>query len=399
MHNPDNGQRAIKIITPRANARDALAVETVLAALSDIQPFALELGGVPGENLIVARGDAGTVEHVLAHLRNAYPQCEFEDLPPDCDPAHVRATVRLGVELRLRDKAYLPIRTHVSREGRVTHDDYARAADPMIGVLSAMDGLQDGEACLAQFVLQPMPDDWSKYWRGSTADVGERAKVTPGGLQVLLLSALGPGFIGFGLLFLFLAVASRQGPLFWMCTFAFLASGAGMLIWRFRLSSPPDPVVVKQKVNQSAFRVWARVFVSADTWREAAMRLEQIKAAFRAYNLPGGNGFVFVDLPDDVRPRTLDASGDPFLAWLPWLGYARLPWKQQPILSVSEVAALWHLPHGESGLQQVAYTSSRRVAPLPYQVADGVWIGTSRRPGAYGPGASAARGSGQGVRS
>ncbi len=52
------------------------------------------------------------------------------------------------------------------------------------------------------------------------------------------------------------------------------------------------------------------------------------------------------------------------------------------ILNVSELAALWHLPHGEAGVQGIAYTSSRQLlAPAGVLAEDGVWIGQSRAAG------------------
>ncbi|MGQ9889815.1 MAG: hypothetical protein ACUVSX_15220, partial [Aggregatilineales bacterium] len=383
--------RLVKIIVPRGNQRDVLAVETFFGALADegaaFQPFALEIAATARERMFLVRGRSATVDLVLGQLRLAYPQCEFEDVPPEEDPAGPPegAGVRVSFELRLREPAYLPIRTHVSREGRVTNNDFGSLmADPMIAVLSGMsDDLGGGaerERCLIQFIPRPMPDDWSKYWRGGAGDVGERAKVTPTQMAITLLSALGPMSIGFGLLMTALAVLG-QGLGMALLAALFILGGVGMIYWRFRLPSAPDALLVKQKVSQAAFRVWARVFITADSAARAYARADRVKAALRGYNMAGANGFVFVELPPDLRPQTLDFSGDPFLENLPFLGLVRPPKAQMPILNVSEMAVLWHLPHSESGLQGVAYTSSRRILPLPRAVAKGTLIGHSEMQG------------------
>ncbi len=377
-----SGQLIFKIITPHANTRDALAVESLLATCNVSQPFALELTANAYESMIQLRGSQHATQMAMSQLRSAYPQCEFEEPSPERDSAQNHGQHRRVAELRLREPAYLPIRTHITREGRVGNDDFAQAADPMVGVLAAMDDLNPGEVCLVQYILKPMPDDWARYWRGTTADVGERAKLTPLHLFGILLSAFGPFLLGVGMLFLVLATVGQQGIGALLSAVILFVIGSGLLYWRFHLPSPPDPMLIKQKINQTAFRVWARVFVTANDLASAENRLDQIKSAFRAYNLAGGNGFVFVDAPADLRPQTLDtAGGDPFLSRVPFVGYLRLPWQQQPILSVSEVAALWHLPHWEAGLQRIAYTSSKRLSPLPEQVAEGVLIGESAAQG------------------
>ena len=378
-------QHLARIITPRANSRDALAVETTLATLADTNNFALEIAADSHELMFLVRGSPIVLERVKAQLSTAYPQCEFEDVCPEYDPAPSVGPIRRILELRLRAPTHLPIRTPVTRLGRVSNDDYAQGADPLVGLLAAMDNLAPSEVCLIQYVLRPMPDDWASYWRGATADVGERAKTMPANLLVILLSAFGPFLLGVSLLYLLLATVGQQGIGSALAAAVLFAAGSGLLFWRFRLPSPPDPVLVKQKTAQSAFRVWIRVFITAADSYRAEDRIGRLKAAFRAYNLAGGNGFTFVDLPSDLRPQTLDESGDPFRSSWPLIGSRRLPWEQQPVLSVSEVAALWHLPHSESGLQRIAYTSSKRLSPLPQQVADGVYIGASMSAGRVVP--------------
>ena len=366
-------QRLVKIIPPRDNSRDALAVETLLSALADEDPFALELAATPNERMILVRGQSAVVERVLSQLRSAYPQCGFADLPPKRDPLLPQAPARRACELRLREASHLPIRTFVSRPGRLSGDDFSRGADPMIGVLAAMDGLASHEACGAQFILKPMPPDWSKYWRGAQHDVGERAKLTPSGLGITLLGALGPACIGFGALLIALAAAASSSLAFWLFAFSLIVVGAFMLFARFRIASPPDPVLVTQKTNSPAFRVWVRLFVFAATDQNAETRMRQLLSAFSAYNLPGGNGFVQAPLPDSVQPQALDESSDPLLR--------RLPGQQQPVLNAAEVAALWHLPHGEAGMQGLAIGGSKQLAPLPEQVSEGVLVGQANRQG------------------
>lgn len=374
MQQPDVNLRAVKIILPRANDRDALAAEVFIAALAGSEPVTLEIAGVPGERMFILRGPLRAMTRALHGVRNAYPQCELVDLEGTHDPALLKAPSQTGFELRLRDPAYLPIRTHVSREGRATFDDFAQAADPMIGLLAAMDGLEDGESCLAQFTISPMGDDWARFWRGQANDVDARVKAAPSAISARLLTTYLIGAAVFGGMMLGLGILGRAPNLVVFGLIGLTISGA-LFGLRLRLPSPPDPALIQQKVTQSAFRVCARVFVRAGTPEAARERTETLMAAFRGYNLSGANGFVFVDLPEGAlatRPDPAQAARR-----LPYIGFLSSPRGQHPILSVSELAGLWHLPHQQAAIQNVSYAGARRLVPVASNVTDGVWVGHS----------------------
>lgn len=364
----------VKIILPRANARDVLACESFLSALGGDGALALEMGASAGEALFLLRGDVHAVERAQAQLRAAYPQCGFSMLAAEQDPASSTPVCHALVEARLRDAAYLPIRTHISREGRITNDDLKAAADPMLSVLSAMDDLGEDERCLVRYALRPMPADWSKYWRGMAGDVSERLRTTPQGLGTQVLLPLGVALWVIGALFGLLALAAGDKALLWLLTLGWFAAGLGMIWLRFRVPSPPDAVLVKQKVSQPAFRVRITLHAWAKTKTSAQQRLMQMQHAFRSYALAGGNSFVFVDAPESQAIHALVLPDEPRA---PFVGFLNHPSAQLPILSVSELAALWHLPHSEAGLQRVAFTSSKQLAPVSQQRTDGVQIGTS----------------------
>ena len=127
--------------------RDALAVERMLAAVAGDFAFTLEVLAQHHTLHFQVRGEHDSVEHVLSQLRHAYPQCDFEERD-DRQPTNDDLTHHRQVELRLREAAYLPIYTHVSREGRIENRDFQQGADPLIGILAAMDGLRENETCL-----------------------------------------------------------------------------------------------------------------------------------------------------------------------------------------------------------------------------------------------------------
>lgn len=378
--------RLVKIILPRNNQRDALACETFLSALvqSRDMPIALEIGGTPQERMFLVRGGEAAVALAMSQLALAYPQCDFVGVSPEQDPAQNNAAVCSTMELRLREPAYLPLRTSVSREGRASYDDFSRAADPMLGLLGAMNGLSKGQTCLIQYGLNPMPDDWSKYWRGSLDDVNERSKLQPQHAFAASLNQLGLlfGMLGCGAL----ASAFTFGWQLWawLIGVGLITLGLFCLWLRTRLPSPPNPLLVQQKINQSAFRVRIRAFVWANTEREAEQHLGRLQAAFKGYNLAGANGFVYMNI-SHKGTKTQRLEENVLCDFVPERGtfFERLfsPSRHWPILNVSEMAALWHLPHSEAGVQGVAYTASKQVLPLPELVSEGVWIGESRGQG------------------
>jgi hypothetical protein len=368
---------ALKIIVPRANARDLLACESFLSALGGDGALTLEMGAASdhgNEVLFLLRGEARAVEHARAQLRIAYPQCGFLTLSADQDPKSHSESFCLHAEARLRDAAYLPIRTHISREGRITNDDLQAAADPMLSVLAAMDDLSEGERCLVRYVLRPMPADWSKYWRGMAGDVNERLKATPQGLGAQVLLPLGLALLVIGVLFALLALMAGRSLLLWLVTLVWMAVGMGLIWLRFRVPSPPDALLIKQKVSQYAFRVRIALYAWAKTEKAAQERLRQLQYAYRSYALAGGNSFVFTR---PTKSPEIDDLAMPPEPRVPFVGFLHSPSAHLPILSVSELAALWHLPHGEAALQRVAYTSSKQLAPAAQQHSDGIHIGAS----------------------
>ncbi|NJM39249.1 MAG: ATP-binding protein [Anaerolineae bacterium] len=369
-------QRIVKILVPRSNVRDVLSAELVLSTLKDAAPFGLEIVGTASSRAFQIRGDTDAVKRVVAQIRFAYPQCEFEEVMPQQDAMQQPYIARRVIELRLREGAYLPIRTNVTRQGRVTNDDQAQGADPMIGLLAAMDDLEPGETVLVQCALRAMPSDWSKYWRGSQADIEARTKFSPQTLGGTLALVFGMMLCFFGIGFAALSWFARSVALLpWVI--GLLGVGSALVYLRFRLPSPPDPALVKQKTVESAFRVRLRVFVDANSGERADERIQQMLSAFQAYNLAGGNGFVPKDVSLDALPHEMRIEENKGLSSLPVLGLLRSPQAELPVLSTSEVAMLWHLPHGMASLQGMDTPNAKAILPIDADVAEGILIGHS----------------------
>ena len=104
-----------------------------------------------------------------------------------------------------------------------------------------------------------MPPDWSKYWRGAAQDVNERGKFTPAVIAGAILLPFGLTFMALGLGYSLLSIFTRTFTQL-LPGLLVLLMGLLMIYGRFRLASAPDPALVKQKINASAFRVRIRIF-------------------------------------------------------------------------------------------------------------------------------------------
>ena len=104
-----------------------------------------------------------------------------------------------------------------------------------------------------------------------------------------------------------------------------------------------------------------------------------MRGALHAYNLAGGNGFTSIELTDCDPSDIVVPEPSAWVRFFGGLGLSAT--KQLPILNLTELAALWHLPHANVGVQGLAQNSSKRLAPLQRDVANGVQVGQSQAQG------------------
>ena len=151
---------AVEIIPPRRTTREAVAVETGMAALAHAlnQPIALEITGTTRSRRFVARAtEAATLRHVVQQLQARYPQAVIRPLTPANDPLRLESGETISaLELRPGAAPYLPLRTPGVRES--AHE----GADPLLGLLAAFNGVPNENRLIAQLALLPAPATWSE---------------------------------------------------------------------------------------------------------------------------------------------------------------------------------------------------------------------------------------------
>jgi hypothetical protein len=136
--------------------RSAQAMETCLQACATEEPFAFELVGTRREQGFVLRTSSEQQAMLLCgQLEAEYPQVEWQRIPPEADPLllHEGEHALVGA-LDLTRPTWLPIKTFgkelLSEPG----------ADPLAGLLAAMEPTLPGERLIAQLALARAPQDW-----------------------------------------------------------------------------------------------------------------------------------------------------------------------------------------------------------------------------------------------
>lgn len=363
---------AAKLQIPRASKRDALSVEVLFNSLAgrDLNTYyAYEIYADDREIAFLIRTTSyNDLKALIARAKSLWPNAEFSVLELNDDPANAfeGSDGYLGIlEARLREMPLVPIRTASTREGRSTYDDFSRAADPLTNILGLLSTLGPGERSLIQIAISPMPQGWTRFFRGSSQEVQERLKVTPLYLfgQFLFVFSLVGIFLGLILAAPIFLITHKLHYLIY--GIVGLSFGVMALILRVRLPMPPDPLIIQQKLASNAFRTRIRIFVAGTYPEHVRAMMEQMTSVFSVYDMPNGNGFVFKRIQNYESPHDFKFARPAYDRLFPSFGAIFFGKRQLPILSANELAMLWHVPTETSYLPKFDYTTSKRVlAPL-----------------------------------
>lgn len=382
-------EQVLEVITPRTNAALITPAENLCASLTletatpGNGPVALEIVADGERNRFFVRTERKEQQRQLqGQIGAAYPQAVVHSLEPASmlsgDPLRVGRDEQMACcVLALRNGDHLPIRTFHDRD--LDADSGAPQADPVLGILRALDDLPKGWHALSQLVLlEPAPAGWARAYQRMALEnpvAAERSGTREAGSSLTSLVLM------FGVA---LAVvvglntwsAWQRGD--WAAIVLTATALAGVIATavavylRFFRRDLHDPRLVQEKLSREACRAELRLAVIAPNHASAASvrgRLERIAAAYRPYGLAAGNGFV----ARQVR------SVAPDLRVLAPVGRSAL-------LNVRELAGLWHLPQAADEVPFIERTTARRRLPLPAAVGfnssgAGCRIGTSEHQG------------------
>lgn len=365
MNLPNNAHLPVAhlVLPPPENLRDATAMEQLAGTLGQLPgPVALEIVGHHHQRLLAIRGSAAAVQRVSAQLYSVYRQVEVRPLPAELDPlAPLSATPRawVAVQLVTTGPEFLPIKTWREFEG----------SEPVDALLGAFDGLQPEECVLSQVIVRGAARAaWAEPHlrqlaalkrRGYGADIPAPTRniTAVTGASVLLLCVA------------MLALWALVGA--WTRWLVAVPIGAalGLLAgWLFSLNDNQWARVLEEeaaaKLRDQALAVEVRLFASAISVRRAQVLLDQLVAAYQLFDTTSGNRWRAIALPAGATPDDLG----------PAVGI------RPNVLSVKELAGLWHMPVGES-LERVRRQVYEQLLPLPSEAPQqgGAPVGTSQK--------------------
>ena len=436
------GTYSVAIIPGRTEQVALPDVETFMASLVVTlgRPVALEIVGTPTERMLLVRATgADDLAQVVSQLRARYPQAEVRPLAQDplCPLAGETVTIW---ELQAGAAAYLPLRSWGPR------DLERPGADPLLGLLSAVDLVPPQVRVIAQVALTAADAVWSAPHQRYALEHPLTAERDRDRAQATTTdsTSLAPALLLFVAAVLLITVAAHLPPelrtyllgtvrgqhpqlsvaqthrLWWIGGLVLVGGGvllAGITQVRRQWSRPTlyDPQRVQEKTERVAYRVRVRVIaispqatVARPRWPQPGLRafrttagrheigqwiadwrayranqhqwdqqrrtrLWQLVGAYRQFHLATGAFFVAHPLPY-WRARQVATP----------TGWSRGVRRSHHLLSVADIAALWHLPSGEAlpELGWMEYTRSRtRLVSAAVMQQNGYRIGVSTHGG------------------
>ncbi|NJD64427.1 MAG: hypothetical protein FIB00_04155 [Chloroflexi bacterium] len=337
---------------------------TVFAGLAGIQGFALEFAASESSLRFYLRTRSSQIaESILGQIRAAYPQADFEPVSahghPNLDPLAV------GPHEASATFDLIP-----SRDAAFPLDTDARHGEPLAGVLAAAvsAGGRDTRV-VGQVVVGRSPrPGWAtsiqrRAERSALGRLSPRAEPnTASLLPFVAVAGMGAiGVQGYGWY-----QSGHLLPLFAIGGIAVVGLPIGARLWS-RYVASHEPVASALAAEKLAFPAFhASLRLTATGPRENVDEVgRRVAAAYEAFDHASGNS---------LRPRRRKGSS-------PTITPRRTRFTRHAILNAAELAALWHLPDGSSGLPIAAKPGGRRFLPADDATARGGRVGTSRHHG------------------
>ena len=346
---------ACLVLPPLQNAKDAATMEQVLSTLAaSPAPIAFEIACDHQERKLIIRAEADVLRRAAQELCESY-EVETETLEARADPA---AAFRSNAEASPSPRVSLAARLSPERPEFLPLKIWREfeAQEPLCALLGAFSDLAPGEVALSQVILRGgAPGQWSEPHLQQLAAHqrhGYGAGTSVPGRKILSLmagAACGAA----------IAAAVAWALLdYWprLLVAAPICLGLGYLAVRLRrlgrdpwVTTLDDDVV--EKLHDDAILVDLRLFATAATEARARALLQQLVGVYGMFNTVSGNRLAAETLPAGAVPFDLAAVGR----------------RQGVVLSVREIAGLWHIPVLEA-LKLVKRQTYERILPRPEDV-------------------------------
>ena len=308
---------------------------------------------------------------VRGQLSAHYPQARIRKVDNDDDPLRLgEGEQAWSMILRADGPEYVPLRTF-------RDDDLLDpGSDPLIALMGALSGLNEGERVVARLMLRSLGPDWSQ---GHMDKAHKRPGMEPREpaytfqTKPLQMDGVTMAVLGIG------ALAALKGYLWvqdgeiWKAALLGVGTALGLAAggwawwrWKKARSRVEDPILIGEKVSRIAFdaEIQVTAVLPADTGqRRARELLEPVAAAYRHFDNPAGARFkvgkVRPVVPD---PHMLHPAGPGLLGG-------------RSVLGVREAAALWHPPGAGDETPLVERSGARGLIPTARGIRGGALVG------------------------
>ena len=285
------------IVPSDEEERQASAMENWFQACASDEPFSLELAGTKREQGFVLRASSKEQLILLSKQFSAqYPQAQLQRISPDTDPLflHEREQAIVG-EIAMTQKPWMPLKTFT---GKILAEP---GADPLAGILAAMEPLGSGQRLICQLALVRAPENWIapnvrksvehplQEERDTLIKSNQAPSYSREGLKTLvLISSLITAMTAYHL------YITGNWLLLGLFGLGLLLSASGLLFWWIRHSRQDiyDMKMVSEKMARGAFYTSLRVIAigpSTTSTQELQAHIQRLEVAYRQFTLASAN--------------------------------------------------------------------------------------------------------------
>jgi len=324
------------IEVPRNNEKAPLAAEQMFAALhgiySDAVPYqhhlSFEIVSIDKFVQFYIHVPKHLVDFVEGQIYAQYPTIEINKTEDYTTKTNFEGKFTAGCELLTTKSEVYPIKLFTDFE-----------VDPLSGITSVMSKIHPGEEMWLQVLIRPVGDEWQEKGISHINQVktGAQGKGIP---LKNFPSKLVAGLTEFSKNFFKLALNPHP-------EFPTAESGG-----EIKLSGPVEDAMksIEYKVMKLGFETKIRMLAIAHDPTSARVKIQGLAAAFKQFNTTNANGFkhsliVINDAGfiESYKSRDFEA-----------LGY---------ILNISELAAIYHLPHQTVSTPHIVWAGSKKGEP------------------------------------
>ena len=375
---PVGTEHVMLILPSEEGERQASAMENFFQACATDEVFSLELVGTRREQGFVLRASSAEQLVLLSKQFSAqYPQAELHRIEPAADPLFLRPGEHAVIgEFALSQKPWMPLKTF---SGKTLAEP---GADPLAGILAAMEPLGSGQRCVSQLALVRAPDNWiARYIRKSVEHPlqGERDAITrerkpssstSEGIKTMLLV----GGI-FGTLLFYRWYTTHAWFQLSLLLVALLVVGILWLWWQVNNGRQDiyDMKLVAEKLSRQAFYTQLRIVTigqqATSTEEQLVAHIKRLEVAYRQFTLSSANSLYLKRMryiqSEHKQATRLPGATNAFPYHHPFLRLFHGGAPGPDIWNGLELSGAFHLPQAFTDLPLVRRLSVKHLLASP----------------------------------